>query len=100
MLGYLFALPYLGTVDSAVSTNSEGDGAKGVKEPNAAGDRSADAANEAAVEGTDASKESVPSDEVGAFNVTLILPGVLAPVDAMVSGRCLFPSSNCARPHP
>eukprot|EP00731_Ephydatia_muelleri_P023577 Em0015g1160a len=73
--------------DSAVSTNSEGDGAKGVKEPNAAGDRSADAANEAAVEGTDASKESVPSDEVGAFNVTLILPGVLAPVDAMVSSR-------------
>eukprot|EP00731_Ephydatia_muelleri_P023618 Em0015g1201a len=73
--------------DSAVSTNSEGDGAKGVKEPNAAGDRSADAANEAAVEGTDTSKESVPSDEVGAFNVTLILPGVLAPVDAMVSSR-------------
>ena len=81
--------PYL---DSTVSTNSEGDGAKNVKGPNAAGDRNMEDGNAAAgeapgaaVEGT-AGKESAPLDEVGAFNVTLVLPGVPAPIDAMVSG--------------
>ena len=49
------------------------------------GNAAAGEAPGAAVEGT-AGKESAPLDEVGAFNVTLVLPGVPAPIDAMVSG--------------
>ena len=38
-------------------------------------------------EGTEASKEEAAAlEEVGAFNVTLVLPGVAAPVEAVVSG--------------